>query len=81
MLAYVNLEDILPDFDAYPSSHDESFEDTYLKPRLQLLHPEATMIRFAGGNQNPETGTFTNRTVQAWKGTSLIRTYKYGRTR
>jgi hypothetical protein len=78
---YPNLEDVLPDF--YDGGLDQvyadTFEDDFLKPRLKARHPEATAIRFCGGRQNYETGAYTNRTVQVWRGTSLIKTYKYGR--
>ena len=77
MARFDRLENVLPDFDEYPGSHDESFEDDFLKPRLKTLHPEATLIRFCGGDRG-YAGSYTNRTVQIWVNRTLTKSYKYG---
>ena len=77
MSRFERLEDVLPGWNDWPGSLDDSFEDLFLRPRLQALHPEATVIRFCGGTGNVP-GPYRNRTVQIWNGATLVKTYKYG---
>jgi len=74
-----NLEDVIPDFYDWPGSADETFEEQFLKPAVLKMHAEATMVRFVGGSRGSIAGSFTNRTVQIYVGTRLVKSYKYGR--
>lgn len=78
MPRYENLEDVIADFHKWPDSHNEEFEQEFLSQRLALLHPEATAIRFCGG-EGFSPGPYSNRTVQVWVGRDLMKSYKYDR--